>query len=85
MEERKTTPRMRTVRQVIQELKSLDRGTALTEHALRQMFANNDIPCVLVGNKKLINLDLLLEKLAGKTYNIEAIRVSGKEDETWRQ
>lgn len=85
MEERKTTPRMRTVRQVIQELKSLDSGTALTEHALRQMVANNDIPCVLVGNKKLINLDLLLEKLAGKTYNIEAIRVSGKEDETWRQ
>ena len=76
---------MRTVRQVIQELKSLDSGTALTEHALRRMVANNDIPCVLVGNKKLINLDLLLEKLAGKTYNIEAIRVSGKEDETWRQ
>lgn len=85
MEERRTAPRMRTVRQVMQELKSLDSGTALTEHALRRMVANNDIPCVLVGNKKLINLDLLLEKLAGKTYNIEAIRVSGKEDETWRQ
>ena len=85
MEERKTTPRMRTVRQVIQELKSMDSGTALTEHALRKLIFERVIPVVSVGNKKLINLDLLLEKLAGKTYNIEAIRVSGKEDETWRQ
>lgn len=85
MGEPNSMPRMRTIRQAILEVRKMDSGTALTEHALRRMVANNDIPCVLVGNKKLINLDLLLEKLAGKTYNIEAIRVSGKEDETWRQ
>ena len=78
-------PRMRTAKQAVEELKKMDPGTALTERALRRMIAGNDIPHVAIGCKKLINMDLLLEKLAGMAYNIDAVRVSDKEDETWHQ
>ena len=76
---------MRTVKMAIAELKILDEGTALTEKALRRMISDGRIPVVSVGHKKLINIDLLLANLSGYRYNIDAVRVSDKEDETWRQ
>lgn len=58
-------PRMRTAKQASIELRKMDPGTAMTERAIRRMLANNDVPYVAIGNKKLINMDLLLAKLAG--------------------
>ena len=65
----KTTPRMRTVPKAYEELKQLDPNTCFTLRALRRMVKNNEIPTVSVANKKLINFDLLLEKLSCDCYN----------------
>ena len=65
----KTIPRMRTVPKADEELKQLDPNTCFTLRALRRMVKNNEIPTVSVANKKLINFDLLLEKLSCDCYN----------------
>ena len=65
--------RMRTIPKAYEEIKQLDNQTSLTLRALRRMCANGEIPIIKVGNKTLINLDLLISKLS--CYNEEAIRV----------
>lgn len=65
--------RMRTIPKAYEEIKQLDNHTSLTLRALRRMCANGEIPIVKVGNKTLINLDLLISKLS--CYNEDAIRV----------
>ena len=39
----------------------------LTEYRVRQMCVNKQIPCIMAGNKYLINKDILLDFLRGKT------------------
>lgn len=65
--------RMRTIPKAYEEIKQLDNNTSFTLRALRRMCTNGEIPTVKVGNKTLINLDLLISKLS--CYNDEAIRV----------
>ena len=67
---------MRTVRQAIREIEAEDPGTALSEKTLRRLIFEGVVPAVSVGNKKLINMDILIEKLSGRGYNDSAIRVS---------
>lgn len=52
-------PRMRGVKQAINELKSTDPNTALTEKALRRLILTNEIPFVRIGAKYLVNMELL--------------------------
>lgn len=56
-------PRMRTLPEAINEIKTLDPDTALTLTALRRMVKTGTIPYISVASKKLICLDALLEKL----------------------
>ena len=75
------TPRMRTIPKAYAELKKIDPETDFTLRALRRMVKNftlralrrmvknNEIPCINVANKKLINLDMLLEILSCDGYN----------------
>lgn len=65
--------RMRTIPKAYEEIKQLDNNTSLTLRALRRMCANGEIPTVKIGNKTLINLDLLISQLS--CYNEDAIRV----------
>ncbi len=65
--------RMRTIPKAYEEIKQLDNNTSFTLRALRRMCTNGEIPTVKVGNKTLINLDLLISKLS--CYNDEAICV----------
>ena len=62
--------RMRTIPKAYQETKELDPHTCLTLRALRHMVNNGEIAVIQIASKKLINLDLLLEKLA--CYNNDA-------------
>ena len=39
----------------------------LTEYRIRQMCVNKQIPCIMAGKKYLINKDILLDFLRGKT------------------
>ncbi len=50
-------PRMRTVPEAFRELKAADPNTAYTLRAFRAAVNRGEIPVVLVGNKRLVNLD----------------------------
>ncbi|MGN0467988.1 MAG: hypothetical protein ACI4GY_04615 [Acutalibacteraceae bacterium] len=56
-------PRMRTIPEAFKELKKADPETAYTLRALRSAVKKGEIPVVMVGNKRLVNLDRLFEKL----------------------
>lgn len=63
-------PRMRTIPNAYKEIKALDPNSNLSMRGLRNMVRNKEIPCVKTSaNKYLINLDMLLAKLAGVDYN----------------
>lgn len=59
------TPRMRTIKQAISELKATDTGTAFTETALRRAI-NSGLPHLRAGNKILVNLDIVEKYLLGE-------------------
>lgn len=67
--ENKRSPRMRTIPKAYAELKKIDPETDFTLRALRRMVKNDEIPCINIANKKLINLDILLEILSCDGYN----------------
>ena len=62
-------PRMRTIDNAYAEIKAIDPQTDFTKRALRRMIASKEIPTTKIGNKNLINLDLLIAKLNGDCYN----------------
>ena len=62
---KKNILRMRTIPKAYDEIKKLDNNTSFTLRALRRLCTNGDIPTVKVGNKTLINLDLLIDILSG--------------------
>ena len=65
-----TIPRMRTIPNAYKEIKALDPNSNLSLRGLRNMIKNKEIPYVKTSaNKYLINLDMLLAKLAGVGYN----------------
>ena len=66
-----TLPRMRTIKETIQEIKAIDANSAISEHNLRNLVAQNAIPYVKAGNKVLINLDGFIEYLQKPAASIE--------------
>ena len=66
-------PRMRTIPKAYEEVKAADPQTSFTIRALRRLIKCGDIQTVRVGNKNLINLDLLFDYLS--CYNNGAINV----------
>lgn len=64
-----STPRMRTIKQAIAELKEKDSNTAFTESALRRAVSSGDIPHIKAGNKVLVNLDTVESYLNGTLSN----------------
>ena len=58
-----TVPRMRTIPEAFRELKKADPNTAYTLRALRAAVNKGELPVVMVGNKRLVNLDKLFEML----------------------
>ena len=52
-------PRMRTIPQIVQELKKQDENTAISEHYLRKLVKIGKIPYVNTGHKILICLDTI--------------------------
>ena len=57
-------PRMRTRDKCMEMIKQDDPETALTRSSLEYLIRSGRIPRVEIGNKILINYDLLLEHLA---------------------
>lgn len=57
--------RVRTIEEAAKWMKEQDEGTALTKTALRRLVTTGQLPAVRVGQKFLINLDVLEEFLRG--------------------
>lgn len=60
------TPRMRTIKQAISEIRANDNANAFTESALRRAIAAGQIPHLRAGNKILVNLDTVERYLSGE-------------------
>lgn len=57
--------RLRTLTETYNYIKETDAETAVTPNALRRMVVSGQIPCVKIGKKYLIDLDILFEYLKG--------------------
>ncbi len=55
--------RFRYCRDVVAEVRRIDPDSKLTERALREWIANGILPALGIGNRKLIDLDVVLEIL----------------------
>lgn len=60
-------PRMRGIKQAIEELRSSDPDTAFTEKALRRIILSGELPSVRCGAKYLVNMDVLINYLYNGT------------------
>lgn len=56
-------PRMRILKEAAEELRQLDPDSAVTPHMIRQLALGGEIRSVMVGRKRLINFDDLLDYL----------------------
>ena len=65
-------PRMRTIPQAFKEIKAMDPDTSITMSTLRRLVKEGIVETVQVANKRLLNLDLLFDRLA--CYNDHATR-----------
>lgn len=72
--------RMRTINQAIDYIHECDNKTALTKYALRRLIANGTIPSIQVGNKYLINLDILDVFLASTTESSNSLVPTSNHD-----
>lgn len=60
-----STPKMRTIRQAIKEIRESDPQTAFSEKALRRLVNTGTIAHVDIGQKYLIDLNSVNEYLRG--------------------
>ncbi len=65
------TVRIRTIPQCLNEIKSLDNDTAVTENFIRSLCKSGLVKHFKSGNKYLVNLDHLLEFLNYTTGGID--------------
>ena len=57
--------KIRTLKDAYKCLKEMDENTAITKNALRRMVISGQLPCIKVGKKYLLDMDVLLECLKG--------------------
>ena len=69
-----TSPRVRTIREAAAFFRSLDSETAISENALRLAIKQGDIPCVSVGNRQLVALEVVAAYFAGTGRRMEPER-----------
>lgn len=68
--------RLRTIPEAYRELKKEDPDTAFTQHALQRLAKTGVIPVVLIGNKRLVDLDKLPEQLLNVPIHVpEPVRL----------
>ncbi len=56
-------PRMRTIKEAVEELRRIDEKTAIREHYVRELVNTHKIPYVKAGRKILVNFDAFIEYL----------------------
>lgn len=69
-------PRMRTAKGVLEEIKRQDPNSEVTLHYIRAMIHTGKFNVVLIGKKKLVNVNEVLELLASGTQSAVVADVS---------
>lgn len=72
-----TPPRMRGIKEAIEEIRESDPDTALTQTFLRRLVLRHEIPSVKNGRKYLINMDILNEYLCKGACSDELATAGG--------
>ena len=57
-------PRIRSAKEVADELRKLDPGTKFCEHHIRYLMRSGAVPVISAGRRQFVNLDTLIEYLA---------------------
>ncbi len=72
-----TPPRMRGIKEAIEEIKAADPETALTQAGLRRLILSGELPSVRLGIKYLVNMDVLTEYLYNGTPQDKELTAAG--------
>lgn len=68
--------RLRTIPEAFNELRKEDPGTSFTMSGLRRLVRTGAIPVVIIGNKRLVDLDALPEQLLSVPIHVpEPVRL----------
>ena len=57
-------PRMRTINETLEYIKSLDADSAISAYLIRKICKEQKVHCFMTGKKYLIDIDDLIEKLS---------------------
>lgn len=63
--------RVRTITQAVNELRAQDPGTAITEHFIRRLIKEEELPCLKSGTRILVYMDDL-ENYINNNYSINS-------------
>lgn len=66
--------RMRTLTEAVTAIRAADPETALTRSALRRLVVTGAVPSVRIGQKYLVDLDILDNYLGGQPQQQEIVR-----------
>ena len=69
---------MRTLEECYNEIKAMDKNTAISKYYIRQLALSGKIPVVMCGRKRLINLDGLIEYLSSSAITADNTADNGK-------
>lgn len=60
-------PRMRDAKGVLAEIQRVDPGSPITIHFIRGLIKSGELPVVEAGNRKFVNVDVVLDFLASQS------------------
>lgn len=72
-----SVPKMRGLKEAVEELHQQDGGSALSLYALRSLVASGEVPCVRIGRRVLVNMEVLYAYL-GRSSEAPAAAPSGR-------
>lgn len=58
-------PKMRTINEMVKEIKTQDPRSAISYHYIRSLCKAGKIKCILVNSKYLVDLDAFITYLSG--------------------
>lgn len=73
-------PRMRDAKGVLAEIQKMDPGSPITIHFVRGLIKSGELPVIEAGNRKFVNVDTVLDFLAGQS-TVNPVRYSHRSGE----
>lgn len=67
---KKIMPELKTIKSCMDELRSLDKNTAVSEWFIRQLCKSGKIDCIINSSKILVDVNSLIIFLGGKIIEV---------------